>query len=54
MKAVVKKPFRDRHTDVMRYPGEVLEITRERFDEIRSVDAGLVAEKRERRKKADE
>ncbi len=56
VKALVKKPIIDKYTGTWYGPGTVLEITRKRFDEIRSVDPELVEEikpKRTRAKKAE-
>lgn len=42
MKAVVKKRFRDKYTDEVYEAGSVLELTPERYAEIRTTDANLV------------
>lgn len=44
MKVKVLKRFRDKHTHEYHKVGKTLVITKERFDEIRKVDEGLVEE----------
>ena len=47
MKAIVEKKFRDIKADKVRNVGEVFTCSKQRFEEIRSVDPGLVAEYKE-------
>lgn len=42
MKAVVKKRFRDKYTDEVYEAGNELDLTPERYEEIRTTDANLV------------
>lgn len=42
MKAVVKKRFRDKYTNEVYEAGSVLELTPERYAEIRATDADLI------------
>lgn len=42
MKAVAKKRFRDKYTDEVYEAGSVLELTPERYAEIRATDADLI------------
>lgn len=44
MKAIVEKKFHDIKTDKIRNVGEVFTCSKQRFEEIRSVDPGLVDE----------
>jgi len=58
MKAIVKKAFHDKNTSEEYAPGDVIEITQQRYEEILSVGAFVEAEgpkkvkpKREAKKK---
>lgn len=42
MKAVVKERFRDKYTDEVYEAGRVLELTHERYAEIRATNADLI------------
>lgn len=42
MKAKVLKKFRDKHTSKIYEANEIITISKERFDEIQSVDKSLV------------
>ena len=47
MKVIVEKKFHDIKADKIRNVGEVFTCSKQRFEEIRSVDPGLVAEHKE-------
>ena len=47
MKAIVEKKFHDIKTDKIRNVGEIFTCSKQRYEEIRSVDPGLVAEYKE-------
>lgn len=40
MKVKVIKPFRDKHTKVIYNPGQDIEVTRERYEELTSAASG--------------
>lgn len=45
MKAKVVQKFRDKHTKEVYEPGQVLEVTKKRFDEMNSTSHGVFVEK---------
>ena len=47
MKAIVEKKFHDIKTDKIRNVGEIFTCSKQRYEEILSVDPGLVAEYKE-------
>ena len=47
MKASVEKKFHDIKTDKIRNVGEIFTCSKQRYEDIRSVDPGLVAEYKE-------
>lgn len=47
MKAIVEKKFYDIKTDKIRNVGEIFTCSKQRYEDIRSVDPGLVAEYKE-------
>ena len=47
MKAIVEKKFHDIKTDKIRNVGEIFTCSKQRYEEIRSVDPGLVDEYKE-------
>ena len=47
MKAIVEKKFHDIKTDKIRNVGEIFTCSKQRYEEIRSVDPGLVKEHKE-------
>ena len=47
MKAIVEKKFHDIKTDKIRNVGEIFTCSKQRYEEIRSVDPGLVKEDKE-------
>ena len=47
MKAIVEKKFHDIKTDKIRNVGEIFTCSKQRYEDIRSVDPGLVAEYKE-------
>ena len=54
MKVIVEKKFRDIKADKIRNAGEVFTCSKQRYEEIRSVDSGLVAEYKEQTKEPAE
>ena len=50
MKAIVEKKFHDIKTDKIRNVGEIFTCSKQRYEEILSVDPGLVAEYKEQYK----
>ena len=47
MKVIVEKKFRDLKADKIRNVGEIFTCSKQRYEEIRSVDPGLVDEYKE-------
>ena len=47
MKVIVTKKFHDKKTDQIRNVGDIFTCSKHRYDEIRSVDPGLVKEHKE-------
>lgn len=52
MKAKVTKAFKDKHTKVIYQPGQEIEITKKRYEEINSTAFGILVEEIEKPKKA--
>ena len=51
MKAKVTKAFKDKHTKVIYQPGQEIEVTKERFEELTSSALGPVVEAMEQDRK---
>ena len=47
MKVIVTKKFHDKKADQIRNVGDIFTCSKHRYDEIRSVDPGLVKEHKE-------